>query len=243
MRGHLFFALALLGGCNAVLGNEQGQLRDDLKPQSGNTPACARGFADCNGDASDGCETDLSEPAHCGACGYTCGPTSPLCASGRDGTFACASGCPPEAPSLCGYQCVDNAINPSHCGTCGHTCPGSDHGQPACRNGACDLDCTSGYHACNGKCAAVTDPTACGDTCTPCKGGPNGSPICNDGACSIACIPGFADCDKDPGNGCETAVLQDSKNCGSCGHACTGSSRCVGGFCLPLGNAAGSPQE
>ena len=35
--------------------------------------ACADGFADCNGDRSDGCETDLrSNPASCGACGATC---------------------------------------------------------------------------------------------------------------------------------------------------------------------------
>ncbi len=34
---------------------------------------CAPGFADCNGDPSDGCEVDLSiHPAHCGACDNTC---------------------------------------------------------------------------------------------------------------------------------------------------------------------------
>ncbi len=35
--------------------------------------ACAPGFGDCNGDASDGCETNLkSHPANCGACGVAC---------------------------------------------------------------------------------------------------------------------------------------------------------------------------
>jgi len=34
---------------------------------------CASGFADCNGDFSDGCEIDLRvHPANCGACGVTC---------------------------------------------------------------------------------------------------------------------------------------------------------------------------
>ena len=34
---------------------------------------CAPGFADCNQDQSDGCETDLnSHPHHCGACGNEC---------------------------------------------------------------------------------------------------------------------------------------------------------------------------
>lgn len=35
--------------------------------------ACAAGFANCNGIASDGCEVELSaNPNHCGACGVTC---------------------------------------------------------------------------------------------------------------------------------------------------------------------------
>ena len=34
---------------------------------------CADGFADCNADQSDGCETDLrSHPSNCGACGNEC---------------------------------------------------------------------------------------------------------------------------------------------------------------------------
>jgi hypothetical protein len=34
---------------------------------------CAAGFADCNGDPLDGCETNLStHPANCGGCGITC---------------------------------------------------------------------------------------------------------------------------------------------------------------------------
>ncbi len=35
--------------------------------------SCAEGFGDCNGDPTDGCETDLrSHPANCGACGVSC---------------------------------------------------------------------------------------------------------------------------------------------------------------------------
>lgn len=34
---------------------------------------CAPGFADCNGDSTDGCETDLNtHPGNCGACGNAC---------------------------------------------------------------------------------------------------------------------------------------------------------------------------
>ncbi len=33
---------------------------------------CARGFADCDGDQLNGCETDLNDPANCGMCGNAC---------------------------------------------------------------------------------------------------------------------------------------------------------------------------
>ncbi|AKU97410.1 Tryptophan synthase alpha chain [Labilithrix luteola] len=34
---------------------------------------CAKGYADCNGDPNDGCETDLRvHPGNCGACGHSC---------------------------------------------------------------------------------------------------------------------------------------------------------------------------
>ncbi|HWL85484.1 MAG TPA: hypothetical protein VNO21_06760 [Polyangiaceae bacterium] len=244
MRGHFLFPLALLIGCNMVLGNESGQLRDDLNQGSAHgTSACAKGFADCNDDTHDGCETDLSEPSHCGGCNTVCSATSPLCVSAQEGTFACASGCPPEAPSLCGYQCVDRTINASHCGVCGHTCPGDAHGQSACHNGACDVTCTAGYHACGGKCIATTDPSACGDACVTCAAGPNGSAVCDKNACSLACLPGYANCDNNLHNGCETAVLQDAKHCGSCSTVCASNARCVGGFCLPFGAPLDSPPQ
>ncbi len=38
---------------------------------------CAPGWGDCNGDSSDGCETDLGvHPSHCGACGNACDLTA-----------------------------------------------------------------------------------------------------------------------------------------------------------------------
>jgi hypothetical protein len=34
---------------------------------------CSAGFGDCDGDASNGCESDLTQPGTCGACGNSCG--------------------------------------------------------------------------------------------------------------------------------------------------------------------------
>lgn len=45
----------------------------DPDPAAPAAPACNALFADCNGDAADGCEASIwSDPAHCGACGRTC---------------------------------------------------------------------------------------------------------------------------------------------------------------------------
>lgn len=42
---------------------------------------CFKGFADCDGEIENGCETDLmSDSDHCGACGNSCG--SDICALG-----------------------------------------------------------------------------------------------------------------------------------------------------------------
>ncbi len=58
--------------------------------------ACEFGYADCNEDRIDGCETATSENDNCGACGNVCeAPTS--CQAGRFG-YACGAGilCPSD---------------------------------------------------------------------------------------------------------------------------------------------------
>ena len=52
--------------------------------------SCTGTFADCNKNASDGCETDLSkDAANCGACGTSCG-TGGQCQSGSCALASCA---------------------------------------------------------------------------------------------------------------------------------------------------------
>ncbi|MEZ4409289.1 MAG: hypothetical protein R3A52_22885, partial [Polyangiales bacterium] len=40
---------------------------------------CAAGWASCDGRDDNGCETDLNDPAHCGACDTACAEPRPYC--------------------------------------------------------------------------------------------------------------------------------------------------------------------
>src|SRR5438067_118047 len=72
--------------------------------------ACLPGFADCT--AAPGCETDLTDPAHCGSCTQVCGGAAPLCAPS-----GCVATCPANAPTRCGNRCVSTVNDPQHCGS------------------------------------------------------------------------------------------------------------------------------
>jgi hypothetical protein len=86
--------------------------------------SCAAGYADC-ADSGTGCGTDLSAAATCGGCGTSCSPAAPLCLAADAGAlFACASGCPPGAPTRCNGSCVDEDADSLNCGACGHSCLG-----------------------------------------------------------------------------------------------------------------------
>ena len=69
------------------------------------TTPCAAGYADCDGNAANGCEADLTEDAdHCGSCGTICsapGESTATCVAGSCG-MACAVG---------RYDCDGNAAN------------------------------------------------------------------------------------------------------------------------------------
>ncbi len=96
--------------------------------------ACTAAWADCNHQASDGCETDLSLASSCGACGVTC-TDAPHAAS------ACVA-------SACSMQCEANFGDCNHdandgcetqllkdkhnCGACGQVCLTGE-----CRGGTC----------------------------------------------------------------------------------------------------------
>jgi len=97
--------------------------------------SCSPGFGDCNGDPSDGCETDLGTLANCGACDTPCtvpnGTAS--CATGACAVGACDPGfddCNGDPSDGCE---TDLEGTPGSCGICGNTCAAGEF----CSMGVC----------------------------------------------------------------------------------------------------------
>ena len=202
--------------------------------------ACAPGFAHCSANPDDGCEADLSQPAHCGTCATTCSGGSPVCSgsAGDGGTgFACSSGCPSATPTLCGGSCVDLTSNAQHCASCPNACPTIANGQPACANSTCGFTCNSAFHSCGGACYADTDVAHCGGACATCSAPANGTPACAGGSCTFSCNANYSPC----GAACFN-LSNDIAHCGSCGTPCSlpnATASCVGGACNVAACTAG----
>jgi len=224
--------------------------------QSGN---CSTGFGDCNHDAVDGCEANLTtDAANCGGCGTAC--QFPRARAG------CSHSCYIAACDF-GYADCDNdpkngcelpvLVDTQNCGGCGNVCTDPRNATATCVFGACALgSCDAGYADCNGDltdgCESTlsTDAKNCGACGNACAGGqvcingdctcpkckfPNVKTHCDqNGMCTFdACLTGFADCNKDfVADGCEVNTLYDAANCGACGSACGGLTPfCHGGVC------------
>jgi len=212
---------------------------------------CLEGFADCDGDAANGCEVDTrADRVNCGRCMNACSPASGTgaCAMGMCIVTACNEGfgdCDGNAANGCE---VDVRASTMHCGTCGTMCPAPANGAATCAMGRCGVACADGFADCDGNAAngcevdTRTDNTHCGACGRPCVI-PNGTPGCADGVCRVGmCNEGFADCDGDAANGCETDVRTASANCGRCGNACAvagGTAACTAGSCVVGGCATG----
>ncbi len=186
---------------------------------------CYPGWKDCDGIASNGCETDLSLPTSCGDCGERCSGVAFLCSGTPDTGWSCVP--PPcmDPPTRCGASCVDTTSNPRHCGSCDTVCPGGPNAQPVCVSSGCNLVCDPGYGDCdgdptNGCEAALNDPFNCGGCGSSCAL-PGAIAACIGGTCLVAgCEPGFEDCNFDADDGCERPITT-ATDCGACGAACS----------------------
>jgi plastocyanin len=199
---------------------------------------CDAGFGNCNNNASDGCEANLSTDANnCGSCGT-------LCAS-INGTGACVSGACKES-CVSGFgDCDGNSANgcetnlsnnTSHCGSCTNVCPTGN----TCSNGLCfNGGCISPNTACNGTCYNLnTDPNHCGSCTNVCAAGLS---CCNGactntssdpnhcGSCTSACIGGASCC-----SGACANLNTDPNHCGTCATVCPANQTCSGGLCIGM---------
>jgi hypothetical protein len=134
--------------------------------------ACAGGFADCDGDPANGCETDLSKNGNCGACNTTCASGS-SCTGKR-----CVVDCVPKNCSAnCGQtgrqECVNEVLQPCSVKNL-ECCAGLECSK--CRtcnaNGKCEGGCPSNQ-TCNtsNACVPNCDPECCGKSGTSCSNG------------------------------------------------------------------------
>ncbi len=192
--------------------------------------SCNAGYADCNGNPSDGCEvftgTDLN---NCGGCGTVC-PTranaTRTCAAGSCG-FTCDASygdCNGNPADGCENFLDDDALN---CGGCGTVCPTRPNSSRFCSGGACGYNCDVGFGECNGSqpdgCEVnlQTSPTNCGSCGFTCNI-PNAVESCAAGICAInSCDPGFYDVDGATGNGCECLDSTPANTCTSATNAGT----------------------
>jgi hypothetical protein len=105
---------------------------------------CDVGYADCDGDRSNGCEAELATSGqHCGRCGNDCGAEMGValpCAAGACARAACGSplrgDCDGDGANGCE---ADLAGDPSNCGACGRACDAAT----ICAGGACGVPMTA----------------------------------------------------------------------------------------------------
>jgi hypothetical protein len=91
---------------------------------AGDGNGCAKGFAECDGDLTEACEQDLSQPTSCGDCNTSCTNEhgGVICEALACKVTSCDGGygdCNGDASDGCETALTGNDL---HCGACGHDC-------------------------------------------------------------------------------------------------------------------------
>ncbi|MDF2692426.1 MAG: hypothetical protein K0S65_809 [Labilithrix sp.] len=206
---------------------------------------CSSDTADCDGILENGCEKYLGLPDNdnCGGCGNQCSDPSKPCIMrdqfGLDLGCGCHAGerlCPPN-PEYWFLATCNGPDEDSNCGACDNACPRDGDGSPVrangyygCLAGQCGhFKCNPGFLDCDGDltngCEVDGTTTencgACGNKGTPgqvCAADPKGH-------LQLMCEPGFTFCGSCPNGHCQGECFDlrsDDKNCGGCGHRCSG---------------------
>ncbi len=190
---------------------------------------CNATHGDCDGNVTNGCETDLRVAVlHCGMCGTSCPSqtnASPTCVAGACATV-CTSGFQ-DCDGVTANGCeADLRTSVDNCGACGRACRPAG-GSGVCMGGVCSVRaCDAGRADCDGDpsngCEADTtrDLRACGMCGVACPSPAGSVATCASGTCSFTCNTGLANCDGVASNGCETDTRVTTAHCGGCGMAC-----------------------
>ena len=135
---------------------------------------CNVGYANCDGNAANGCETNVATTASsCGSCGNVC-TSAP-----SGGTAACVAGacvgiCPAGQTRLSNFVCVNTSNDPNWCGSSLAHCAAGR----VCIAGVCVAEPLT---ACGGTSpSTLTDVNNCGACGTACAAGQ----ICAAGHCT-----------------------------------------------------------
>ncbi len=252
------------GWCGHVCSNNATGAVCNLGACDSSKMTCLEGYADCNQESYDGCEIHpADDPNHCGTCQNACDLPNVEhhgCVEGSCAIIMCRddpvnalvfADCNSSSEDGCE---VNTHTDPEHCGGCGKNCSLMDVTDLAnvagttgvCFNANCTLECKPGWYDCNQRqedgCESdLTDRFNCGNCGNLCHF-PLAQSICADpenGVCEMgACISGFEDCDQNPKNGCETAILSDLLNCGVCQRQCLSEDNaqadCILGSCIQI---------
>jgi hypothetical protein len=171
------------------------------------------------------------------------------CSAGANvAAVACIAGqckvqsCSPGFADCDGFAtngCEADLNSVTSCGACGLTCA-APNGTPTCSNGICQVQsCNVPFADCNNSAADgcetnlannVANCGMCGSVCNLPHTLVN---ACVNQTCTpAACQAGFANCNNSSVDGCEVDLMNDSNNCGYCGHSCIFS--CSNGSCFPF---------
>ena len=214
-------------------------------------PQCNPNTADCDGDPSDGCETNIVVDANnCGGCDISCS-NSHMATRTCDGACngVCQTGYDDCNGDKQGDGCetrIDNNVN--SCGACGVQCS-TNHVTARCSEGNCDGACSANFADCNDdkqsdgcESDSRSDVNNCGACGVRCSSN-HITRACNQGTCEGACKAGWADCNADKqADGCETSLMNDPLNCGACNNQCA-EGGCSNGVCSSLFTFSGIEQN
>lgn len=192
---------------------------------------CAPGWADCDGDPSNGCEANLRLPEHCGTCGNDCNEAfahaSGQCTNAQQCELrSCEDGwadCDGDPAN----GCEADLSAPEHCGACGVVCGDQNTQLSTCEAGAtaaqnsCRLICGAGFSNCDGvpNNGCEVDLTQNFEHCGGCNQScelPNAATACvpvgpGFGICRfLGCDSGFADCSGRMPNANGSFLLSDN---------------------------------